>query len=80
MQDGKDCDEYLLVRDNLGEAMEEVAELRRLLAEAESRCHLVETGQGELGWWDSFLISVARWVWGGCSSEQNTPELTEMSF
>ncbi len=67
MQGSEASGQYVLVRNHLGEAIGEVAELRRLLAEAERRRYLVETGQGDLGWWDSILVSFARWIWGGHS-------------
>ena len=56
--------DFTLVYDHLGEAEAEVGELRRLLAEAERRRAMVESGQGELSWWQSTLLTIARWVWG----------------
>ena len=57
-------EDYQMVRDESREANEEVAELRRLLAEAEARREIVITGQGSLTWW-GFLYSQIMWlVWG----------------
>lgn len=56
--------DFTLVHDHLREAEAEVGELRRLLAEAERRQAMVESGQGELSWWQSTLLAIARWVWG----------------
>ena len=53
-----------MVRDESREANEEVAELRRLLEEAEARREVVRTGQGALTWW-SVLYAQFMWLlWG----------------
>ncbi len=57
-------EEYQMVRDESREANEEVAELRRLLAEAEARREIVITGQGELSWWSLLYAQVMWLVWG----------------
>ena len=60
----KEDSDFTFVHDHLREAEAEVDELRRLLAEAERRQAMVESGQGELSWWQSTLLAIARWVWG----------------
>lgn len=57
-------DDYQLVRDESREANEEVAELRRLLAEAEARREVVITGQGTLTWWGILYAQVMWILWG----------------
>tara|TARA_B100001057_G_C22645245_1_gene869811 strand:+ start:195 stop:461 length:267 start_codon:yes stop_codon:yes gene_type:complete len=57
-------EDYQMVRDESREANEEVAELRRLLEEAEARREVVRTGQGALTWW-SVLYAQFMWLlWG----------------
>ena len=57
-------EEYQMVRDESREATAEVAELRRLLAEAEARREVVITGQGELSWWGLLYSQVMWLLWG----------------
>ncbi len=68
----------MMVRDHTREAEEEVAELRRLLAEAEKRRVLIETGQGTLTWWDSLMIVIARLLWGEGPTSDDTPRTEEI--
>ena len=53
-----------MVRDESREANAEVAELRRLLAEAEARREVVITGQGALTWWGLLYAQVMWVLWG----------------
>ena len=57
-------EEYQMVRDESREADEEVAELRRLLAEAEARREIVITGQGNLTWWGVIYSQLVWMLWG----------------
>mgnify|MGYP001338559669 CR=1 FL=1 len=56
--------DYVLVKDELREAEDEVEELQRLLHEARCRQSLISTGQGELCWRDWLAELVYRFIYG----------------
>ena len=56
--------DFVLVKDELREAKDEVEELERLLHEARCRQSLISTGQGELGWGDWLAELIYRVVYG----------------
>ena len=70
--------EYVLVKDELGEANAEVVELERLLEEARARQSLIQTGQGTLTWKDKIILMIYKFLYS--SSEADYTSLAETSL